>query len=136
MTTKTSLRPLRPLCPIEKGSFPQPQTPCSSCRKRRNVSLACTECRQKKTKCSGTTPCANCTAKGCQCIYDQSSDRRRKSYSREPSTLRQALLYAVVKLRSGTPDNVKSFILKIRSLQTDRDGELFLLQESGLSNVG
>ncbi|KAJ5751413.1 uncharacterized protein N7511_008378 [Penicillium nucicola] len=127
MTNKASLRPLRPR---EKGSSSQSQIPRPSVEKRQNVSLACTECRQKRTKCSGTTPCANCTAKGCQCIYG--SDRRRKSHSIESSILHQALLYTVVKLRSRNPDNVKSFILQIRGLQSDRDGEIFLLRESRL----
>lgn len=81
-------------------------------------------------QCSGALPCANCKAKLCQCIYDPSSDRRRKSYSIESSALRQALLYTVVKLRSRARDEVKTFISKIRSLQTDRDGENFLLRES------
>ncbi|CDM38396.1 Zn(2)-C6 fungal-type DNA-binding domain [Penicillium roqueforti FM164] len=127
MTGQNALRPLRPMV---QASLSQLQTSPSSCGKRQNVSLACTNCRQKRTKCSGALPCANCKAKLCQCIYDPSSDRRRKSYSIESSALRQALLYTVVKLRSRARDEVKTFISKIRSLQTDRDGENFLLRES------
>ncbi|KAF4766911.1 hypothetical protein HAV15_010603 [Penicillium sp. str.  len=117
-----------PLWPMEEGSSSQSQIPRPPVEKRRNVSLACTECRQKRIKCSGTTPCANCTAKGCQCFYG--SDRRRKAHSIESSMLLQALLYTVVKLRSGNPDTVRSFILQIRALQSARDGTSFLLSES------
>ncbi|CAG8063405.1 unnamed protein product [Penicillium nalgiovense] len=116
-----------PLWPMEKGSSSQSQIPRPSVEKRRNVSLACTECRQKRIKCSGTTPCANCTAKGCQCFYG--SDRRRKTHSIE-SMLHQALLYTVVKLRSENLDTVRTFILQIRALQSARDGTSFLLSES------
>jgi hypothetical protein len=44
--------------------------------------------------------------------------------------LHQALLYTVVKLRSGNPDTVRSFVLQIRALQSARDGTSFLLSES------
>ena len=60
-------------------------------------------------------------------MHDPDSDRRRKSHSVESLALRQVLLYTLFKLRLGTPDGVKTFILKIWSLQTDRDGENFLL---------
>ncbi|CAG8908856.1 unnamed protein product [Penicillium egyptiacum] len=130
----TSKIPLRPLQPMEQTSFSEPQTPLS-CGKRQNVSVACTECREKRTKCSGAMPCAKCTAKGCQCIYDPDSDRRRKPCSKSLA-LRQALLYTVLKLRSGNVNDVRTFLLKIRRLQSDGDAENFLLQESKLFNLG
>ncbi|CRL25422.1 Fungal transcriptional regulatory protein, N-terminal [Penicillium camemberti] len=113
---------------MEKVPSSQSQIQRPSVVKRQNVSLACTECRKKRIKCSGTTPCANCTAKGCPCLYG--SDRRRKAHIIESFILQQALLYTVGQLRSENPDKVKSFILRIRGFQSNRDAETFLLCES------
>lgn len=45
--------------------------------KKSRVSTACLECRRRKSKCDGKTPCSGCQAKGLSCnmIFD---DRRRK----------------------------------------------------------
>lgn len=72
----------------------------------------------------------SCTAEGFRCIYNLNSDRRRKKNIDELPALRQTLLFTVAKLRSASLDDVKSFILKIRRLKTNQEGELFLIEES------
>lgn len=74
-------------------------------------------------QCSGVTPCARCTAEACKCIFDPYSDRRRRDHL--------ALSYTVAKLRRGTPDDIKSLILALRSTQTDQDAITFLAERSG-----
>lgn len=45
--------------------------------KKRRVSTACIECRRRKSKCDGKSPCSGCQTKGLNCtmLFD---DRRRK----------------------------------------------------------
>ncbi|KAG4027419.1 hypothetical protein MFRU_030g00550 [Monilinia fructicola] len=45
------------------------------------VKVACLECRAARTRCNGKTPCANCSNRGCECVYTASKRggaRRRK----------------------------------------------------------
>lgn len=62
--------------------------------KKRRVSTACIECRRRKSKCDGKSPCSGCQAKGLSCtmLFD---DKRRKqsvapNQAAEPSDI-QAL---------------------------------------------
>lgn len=67
----------------QRGSGRTPPThPSSSTslrrkEKKRRVSTACLECRRRKSKCDGKSPCSGCQAKGLSCtmLFD---DRRRK----------------------------------------------------------
>ncbi|CUS22920.1 LAQU0S07e03202g1_1 [Lachancea quebecensis] len=38
-------------------------------KKRSKVSRACNNCRRRKIKCTGATPCLNCQTYKCECIY-------------------------------------------------------------------
>lgn len=115
--------------------------------KRTNVSVACIECRNKKVKvwkssrflecgayffsngqCSGKMPCTWCTEKGCRCLVDPRADRRRRSHLHELSKLHDTLHTTVNKLRCGTPDEVKSLVLAIRSFETDQSAVEYLLR--------
>ncbi|KIX93384.1 uncharacterized protein Z520_10803 [Fonsecaea multimorphosa CBS 102226] len=53
------------------------QEPPSSQRPRK-ISTACGACKQRKTKCSGGNPCEACATRKSLCIYDATSDQRRK----------------------------------------------------------
>ncbi|KAF7131117.1 hypothetical protein CNMCM5793_004104 [Aspergillus hiratsukae] len=47
-------------------------------QRRRHIAVtACSECRAKKRKCSGTSPCAACVSLGIECLLDAESSSRR-----------------------------------------------------------
>ncbi|KAJ6104115.1 hypothetical protein N7523_010435 [Penicillium sp. IBT 18751x] len=50
----------------------------SSNHLQKRVSTACLACKKSKRKCSGSAPCANCTAFHRTCIFDESLDQRRR----------------------------------------------------------
>ncbi|KAJ5346818.1 uncharacterized protein N7506_000071 [Penicillium brevicompactum] len=111
---------LRKLLPREKGlSMPYLETDSST--KRRRVSLACTECQKKKSKCSGATPCTTCVNESRQCLYDAARDRRRKAHTTELLNIRGALWRIAAKLRCGTPEEISWLICEIQDLPTDQD---------------
>ncbi|OJJ42041.1 hypothetical protein ASPZODRAFT_147848 [Penicilliopsis zonata CBS 506.65] len=113
---------------------------------RRNISLACTECQEKKTKvtipaiprledranthtliqCSGTMPCTRCATEGCQCLYNQSGDRRRKEYTARLLDSHAALCRLAAKLRSTTPEEILQLVSQIQSLPSDQDAVHYL----------
>lgn len=73
--------------------------------KRRCVSNACIACRKRKSKCDGNTPsCAACSSVyGTGCVYDPSSDHRRKGvYKKDIDNLKtrndtlQTLIQAIL----------------------------------------
>lgn len=47
--------------------------------KRRRVTRACDNCRQKKVKCDGKQPCIHCTVYSYNCTYDQPNIRNKKN---------------------------------------------------------
>ncbi|KAK6456543.1 transcriptional regulator [Scheffersomyces xylosifermentans] len=57
-----------------------PATPSKpSEQKRRRVTRACDNCRQKKVKCDGKQPCIHCTVYSYKCTYDQPNIRNKKN---------------------------------------------------------
>ncbi|VTT60927.1 unnamed protein product [Fusarium fujikuroi] len=42
---------------------------------KRNKTVACLQCRERKVRCSGTCPCANCTRWSTDCVFEQ-EDRK------------------------------------------------------------
>ncbi|KIW73494.1 hypothetical protein PV04_01607 [Phialophora macrospora] len=54
-----------------------PYEPSSSQRPRK-ISTACGACKQRKTKCTGGNPCEACLTRRSLCVYDATSDQRRK----------------------------------------------------------
>ncbi|RLV90094.1 Activator of stress protein [Spathaspora sp. JA1] len=47
--------------------------------KRRRVTRACDNCRQKKVKCDGKQPCIHCTVYSYKCSYDQPNIRNKRN---------------------------------------------------------
>ncbi|KAF7586365.1 hypothetical protein BBP40_009031 [Aspergillus hancockii] len=47
-------------------------------QRRRNVGTACSACKARKLKCTGTAPCANCVKSRLECTLDQTADKRRR----------------------------------------------------------
>ncbi|CAG8494425.1 360_t:CDS:1, partial [Dentiscutata heterogama] len=45
-------------------------------KSRTYVTLACTNCRSKKEKCSGGKPCENCRKRDRECVYEKSDKKR------------------------------------------------------------
>ncbi|CAM1504965.1 Fc.00g106020.m01.CDS01 [Cosmosporella sp. VM-42] len=59
-----------------------PSLPQSASKRkfRKHVTTACTQCRESKVKCDGTTPvCGSCLRKGKECQYDARADQRKLS---------------------------------------------------------
>ncbi|KAJ5142486.1 uncharacterized protein N7515_001273 [Penicillium bovifimosum] len=117
MWKKNALPKLLPSKKVSNLPYLETDSPAKS----RRVSLACTECQQRKLKCSGTTPCTKCTIEGRQCFYNPAGDRRRKAHTAELLHFRAALYRMVVKLRSGTLEEISRFIQEIQNLRTDQD---------------
>ncbi|KAJ6088101.1 hypothetical protein N7499_004283 [Penicillium canescens] len=124
--------PLRELLPREKRwSVRYLETDLST--KHRRVSLACTECQKRKSKCSGTAPCTECTTKARQCLYNQAGDRRRKAHTAELLNFRVALHQMAAKLRSGTPEEILRLVREIQNLPTDQDAVNYLIDGCSLN---
>lgn len=54
-----------------------PSVPAQNRRKLHKVSRACDHCKAKKARCSGTLPCATCSARGLSCGYGTKYSRGR-----------------------------------------------------------
>ncbi|CRL28960.1 Fungal transcriptional regulatory protein, N-terminal [Penicillium camemberti] len=125
------------LFPREKGSGIRYLETDSSTKKHRRVSLACIECQKRKSKCSGTTPCTQCTTEARQCFYNPAGDRRSKAYTAELLKFRVTLYRMAAKLRSGTPEEISRLIWGIQNLPTDQDAVNYLVDGASLcGNLG
>ncbi len=48
--------------------------------RKTRISSACLECKKRRRKCTGETPCQTCSEVQAECIYDPTMDRRSKAY--------------------------------------------------------
>ncbi|OJJ48145.1 hypothetical protein ASPZODRAFT_62889 [Penicilliopsis zonata CBS 506.65] len=82
------------------------------------VSRACTQCRRRKVKCTGETPCRNCIDNRLGCRIDEENDgRRRLSAKRKIESLQQdrdLLLGLLEILRGGSSGRVAEVLDVIR----------------------
>ena len=62
-----------------KTVYPQNSEKRRTEQKRRRVTRACDNCRQKKVKCDGKQPCIHCTVYSYNCTYDQPNIRNKKN---------------------------------------------------------
>ncbi|PFH61220.1 hypothetical protein XA68_17975 [Ophiocordyceps unilateralis] len=89
--------------------------------KRRCISTACIACRKRKSKCDGALPsCAACASVyGTECIYDPSSDHRRKGVYRERADnikARSSTLQIIVEAILNAPeDDVGDVVKRFRA---------------------
>ncbi|KAE8130758.1 hypothetical protein BDV38DRAFT_266347 [Aspergillus pseudotamarii] len=83
-----ALRPLKPRPEYVQQSKEKDVEPCSV-RGIRSPA-ACTECRRRRIKCNGYTPCEPCTLHNRECVIDLRHDKRKKTHLRE---LEQELQY-------------------------------------------
>lgn len=87
-----NIGPLRPLLPATRPRSPPPTGPSS---KRKRVSVACNECRQKRIGCDGSRPvCAACHRRDRRCVYmnEEDLEMRPTILKRENITLREKLV--------------------------------------------
>ncbi|KAM9925266.1 hypothetical protein OXX59_004000 [Metschnikowia pulcherrima] len=65
-------------------------------RKRDRVAKACAQCRRKKTKCNGQTPCSHCAAQSLPCAYESNRTRRPRANHTDMMAGRMMNLEAMV----------------------------------------
>ena len=83
---------LRPLLPATRPRSPPPPGPSA---KRKRVSVACNECRQKRIGCDGARPvCAACHRRDRRCVYmnEENLEMRPTILKRENIALREKLV--------------------------------------------
>ncbi|KAJ5677990.1 uncharacterized protein N7477_003623 [Penicillium maclennaniae] len=112
--------------------------------KRRCVSTACIACRRRKSKCDGNLPsCAACSSVyHTPCIYDPSSDHRRKgAYKKENDTFRtkhttlQTLIQAL--LNYEDEDDAIDLVRQMRSCDSLEDvAKSLVARQKGLLSTG
>lgn len=72
-----------------------------------NCSKACSNCRQRKVRCNGDAPCANCVSKGEECFYPASRrGQGNHNKSRVKTSLRDRLAKLETLLQTSNHDQV------------------------------
>ncbi|CZR63477.1 probable pathway-specific regulatory protein nit-4 [Phialocephala subalpina] len=109
--------------------------------KRRCVSTACIACRRRKSKCDGNMPsCAACSSVyGTECVYDPTSDHRRKGVYKEKidslKTRNSTLQTLVQAILNATEDDVPNLVRQIRTCESlDDVADKILREEQGLED--
>ncbi|ODM17419.1 hypothetical protein SI65_07094 [Aspergillus cristatus] len=126
MAHQGSSRPLRPLAPRTASGGLAPANPDPSPNEEHKVkraSMACAKCKRRRTKCSYDTtgsPCTECMLQGCQCIVDESADKRRKVAAKRAEEENKRLLERVKQLE-GSRDYERQF--KELLLEAFREGD-------------
>lgn len=77
--------------------------------KRRRVTRACDNCRQKKVKCDGKQPCIHCTVYSYVCTYDQPNIRNKNSNVPPPQS--EPILAAAQIKNSKLAKNISNHII-------------------------
>ncbi|SZF05698.1 unnamed protein product [Blumeria hordei] len=95
--------------PIQTQSGGSPRAglttlPSTQPSKRRRISRACDECRKRKVKCDGKSPCVNCASYRFDCSYYKPSNRQKRPSRKDCDNLRVQYQEALVKLAILAPD--------------------------------
>ncbi|OJJ70415.1 hypothetical protein ASPBRDRAFT_619916 [Aspergillus brasiliensis CBS 101740] len=121
MTSERKQRLLAPAAPV-KDPLPRPSS--------RKVSTACSNCRLKKARCSGTAPCDLCVKHDLECNIDEATDSRRKIHlKRKINSLegdRDLFVQVLETLRNGDITRVQSLLQLIRSNVSLEELQLFI----------
>ncbi|RJE26454.1 hypothetical protein PHISCL_01164, partial [Aspergillus sclerotialis] len=67
-------RPIRPRTSVPDGS----STHNTEDGKLKRASIACTECKRRRVRCSDGIPCTECSIHDRNCVYNELADKRRK----------------------------------------------------------
>lgn len=114
-------KPIRPHEPTTRGWVVDDS---ENDRSKRDVSIrrlstACKECQRRRTKCTSGNPCLECKKRNILCIFDESSDKRRKTYSnkieQELSHYQEFLSDFLEAIRLSDDDDVHHIINIVRS---------------------
>ncbi|GLA16960.1 hypothetical protein AnigIFM62618_004068 [Aspergillus niger] len=120
MTAERKQRILAPAAPVKD---PAPRV------SSRKVSTACSNCRLKKARCSGTAPCDSCVKHDLECNIDEATDSRRKIHlKRKIDSLegdRDLFVQVLEILRNGGVTRVHSLLQLIRSNASLEELQLF-----------
>ncbi|KAJ5600700.1 C6 transcription factor [Penicillium hetheringtonii] len=85
--------------------------------KRRSV--ACTECQRRRTKCAFGNPCLECKKHNSLCLFEENSDKRRKTYSKkieeELKFYRGFLDDLIETIRQSNNDDIDRIVNIVRS---------------------
>ncbi|RAK99904.1 C6 transcription factor [Aspergillus ibericus CBS 121593] len=125
MTSEQRQRLLAPAA--SKDPVPPPS---SSLPPQRKVSTACSSCRSRKARCSGTAPCDWCTKHNLACRIDESTDSRRKiNIKRRIESLEgdcDVLTRILESLRNSGVTRMRSLLQLIRSNASLEELRLFV----------
>lgn len=94
----------------------------------KRASMACLECKKRRTKCSTGNPCTECAARERPCVYDKNADKRRKEHvlsaKHQLHVTEESLLYyhgfledLLESLRLGRRDQLDQLIEVIQSTE-------------------
>ncbi|KEF59645.1 uncharacterized protein A1O9_04491, partial [Exophiala aquamarina CBS 119918] len=95
-------------------------------QRSQKISTACGACKQRKTRCTGGQPCDACGTRRTPCVYNASSDQRRKianqrnvhdlAESQVNLKRHQQLLGGIIAtLKAGDDESTRDLIRVIRS---------------------
>ncbi|KAH6613057.1 fungal-specific transcription factor domain-containing protein [Boeremia exigua] len=89
--------------------------------RRRKTLLACNQCRDRKTRCSGDRPlCRSCQDRQLQCRYEQALNRSSPSLERHNARTDRSGLYPTQ--QPHPPDVRQNALYQLRSTQTEMIG--------------
>ncbi|KAH7375289.1 fungal-specific transcription factor domain-containing protein [Plectosphaerella cucumerina] len=88
-------------------------------KRNRYISIACNECKRRKIKCNGETPCQRCGNLNLACLYAPNccSNSFRESDEFKEMAAQLASLQEQVDLLSQTMDSVRSETLRLAPIQ-------------------
>ncbi|PWY81630.1 C6 transcription factor [Aspergillus sclerotioniger CBS 115572] len=133
----TSERKQRLLAPAASKDPVPP--PLSSLPPQRKVSTACSNCRARKARCSGTAPCDWCASRDLPCSIDEATDSRRKiNIKRKIDSLegdRDVLTRILDSLRSSGLTRTRSLLQLIRSNASLEELQLFVDDQLQIANT-
>ncbi|OQD73223.1 hypothetical protein PENDEC_c016G03682 [Penicillium decumbens] len=101
----------------------------------KRASTACKECQKRRTRCSMNPSghcCTECETHGRDCLFDETSDRRRKAAARRTqedlANLREFVEQLLQLLRVGDNNTIQHFIRQIRSGASQDEIRAIVLQ--------
>ncbi|KAJ5125987.1 hypothetical protein N7448_005298 [Penicillium atrosanguineum] len=133
-------RPIAPRTVPPNGGSGSPQPPngnggASDDGRMKRASTACKECQKRRTRCSMSpisTSCTECETHGRECLYDETSDKRRKAAAKRTQedlgNLREFVEQLLHLLRAGDNNTVQHLIHQIRSGASQEDIRAITLQ--------
>ncbi|KAJ5216231.1 uncharacterized protein N7498_002638 [Penicillium cinerascens] len=136
-------RPIAPRTMPPGGGSGSPQPPNggnghSDDGRMKRASTACKECQKRRTRCSmngSGHSCTECETHGRDCLFDETSDRRRKAAAKRTqedlANLREFVEQLLQLFRAGDNNTVQHLIHQIRSGASQEEIRVVVLQYLG-----